>query len=90
MTFPPLWVSPPGYDNAVQEMSRPRYGWAVITSPAGMNGGKIAVLGVTDWEKALATMPYRWLNSHPLQPAPVDQTLALAEETYKARKGAAT
>jgi hypothetical protein len=41
------------------------------------------VVTVSDWAKALATGPYRWLNTHPSQPAPPEETKALAVETWE-------
>lgn len=87
--FSPPWSRPPGFDATIAEMGRPRYGWAVITSPSGAGGGQLAVLAVTDWERALATLPHRWLNQHPEQPAPVERTAALAEETWRRHRQAA-
>jgi hypothetical protein len=77
------WPSPPGYQHITAEMQKPRFGWAVITAPGGSGGAHLAVITVMDWHRAKRTMPYRWLNSHPRQPAPVSETLALAEETWK-------
>jgi hypothetical protein len=64
-----------------------RYGWAVLVGGPRASGGgdthsHIAVITVSDWEKALATAPYRWLNTHPSQPAPPEETKALAVETW--------
>lgn len=80
------WADPPGYKDALAQSRFPRYGWAVITSPSGSSGGKIAVIPVIDWELAKRTYPYQWLNSHPNQPAPISETLRLAEETWAKRR----
>lgn len=84
----PNWVSifttkhdldPPGYVESFLEAHDTlcHYGWAVMTTKG------IAVIRVTDWEKAKKTMPYQWLNTHQKQPAPVSETLELAKETAK-------
>lgn len=75
------WADPPGFRDTCADMSRPSYGWAVITSPGGASGARIAIIEVKDWQLALRTMPYRWLNVHPRQPASVNDTAELVEET---------
>ena len=75
------WPDPPGYQDTVREMKAPRYGWAVLTAPPHV---EIAVISITDWETAKQGFPYRWLNTHPKQPAPPGETLELAKATYKA------
>lgn len=69
----------PGYVEAFLEAhdTANHYGWAVMT----VRG--IAVVKVTDWERAKRTMPYQWLNRHPKQPVSVEDTLELAKETAK-------
>lgn len=86
------WPDPPGYRDALIKSKLPRYGWAVITSPSGTSGGKIAIIPVSsdDWDYAKQTYPYQWLNSHPKQPASVSETLQLAEETWVKFRSKAT
>lgn len=74
MTWPPS----PGMAATIAALALPRYGWGVITTK-----GEFAVVPVTDWAAALRTMPYRWLNTHRLQPAPPCETLPLVEETWQ-------
>ena len=69
---------PPGYRETVNEIMSTDYGWAVINPR-----GDIAVIRVYDWDLAIETMPYRWLNTHPLQPATPGETFDLAVETWK-------
>ena len=84
----PNWVSiftvhdelnAPGYIEAFLEAhdTSHHYGWAVMTTRG------IAVIKVTDWEEAKRTQPFQWLNTHPKQPASVEDTLELAKETAK-------
>ncbi len=75
-----IWPPSPGMAAATAALALPRYGWGVITSK-----GNFAAVPVTDWAEALRTMPYRWLNTHPLQPAPPSETLPLVEETWRRR-----
>lgn len=75
------WRDPPGYRQTVEQLQSGSYGWAVLTPPPNAD---IAVIAVLDWEEAQRTMPYRWLNAHPDQPASVAATKALAVQTYKA------
>ena len=85
----PRWVSiftvredlePPGFAEAFIEAhdTSKQYGWGVLTTRG------VGVIKVFDWEKAKRTMPYKWLNTHKDQPAPVDKTEALVKETLKA------
>lgn len=81
-------IDPPGYRETFQLMKGKRYGWAVLVrGERNLEGGDpyshIAVITVRDWEKAQNTGPYRWLNTHPNQPAPPEDTKALAIETWK-------
>jgi hypothetical protein len=69
---------PPGYRETVNEIMSTDYGWAVINPR-----GDIAVVRVYDWDLAIETMPYRWLNTHPLQPTNPRETFDLAVETRK-------
>ena len=62
--------------------SAPVYGWAVV---AGLKG-EIAIIPVKDWKKAKATFPYQYLNNHPKQPASIEETKTLAEETWRKMK----
>ncbi len=74
-------------------MSKPApYGWAVMAptglSKEGGGGGMsvgIAVIAVKpeNWEAAKKTYPYQYLNTHPEQPASVEKTKELAEQTWK-------
>lgn len=84
----PNWVSiftqhdelnAPGYVEAFLEArdTSHHYGWAVMTTRG------IAVIKVTDWEEAKRVQPFQWLNTHPNQPASVEETLELAKETAK-------
>lgn len=70
----------PGYAEAFIESfdTSQHYGWAVMTSRG------LGVIKVTNWEKAKQKEPYQWLNTHPKQPASVEETLELAKETLKA------
>lgn len=70
-------VDPPGFAEAFIQAREEKYGWAVLTT-RGMT-----VIEVSDWEEARRTQPYQWLNTHPLQPASVEETLELAKETRK-------
>lgn len=79
---------PPGYRDTIERIRDRRYGWAVLVGGPRSSGGgdshsHIAVVTVSDWAKALATGPYRWLNTHPSQPAPPEETKALAAETWE-------
>lgn len=90
---PPRWVSiftvredldPPGYAEAFIKAhdTSTHFGWGVLTTKG------VGVVKVFDWEKAKKTMPYKWLNTHKDQPAPVNETEALVKETLRAlRKG---
>jgi hypothetical protein len=62
----------------IAALALPRYGWGVITTK-----GEFAVVPVTNWAHAQRTMPYQWLNTHRLQPAPPGETLPLVEETWQ-------
>lgn len=72
-------LAPPGYVNAFLEAhdTATHYGWGVLTTRG------IGVIKVFDWEEAKRVEPYQWLNTHPMQPAPVDETLELVKETLK-------
>jgi hypothetical protein len=72
------WQDPPGYQETANEIRSTNYGWAVINPR-----GEIAVVRVYDWSQACKTMPYRWLNTHPFQPATPEQTFDLALETRR-------
>jgi hypothetical protein len=77
-------VDPPGYKEVSATMQKPVYGWAVLVPrQIGAHGDqrKFAVIGVRDWRHAMATMPYKWLNEHPRQPASVEDTYELVLET---------
>lgn len=74
------WPDPPGYRLTADQSRQTRYGWAVITSPPKAD---IAVIAVSDWDQARSMMPYRWLNTHPDQPASIAATKALAMQSYK-------
>ena len=88
---PPMDIDPPGYREALQRMRGPRYGWAVLvggprTPGSGDSYGHIAVITVSDWERAKESGPYRWLNTHPNQPVRPEETKALAIETWERMK----
>lgn len=87
MSFSMEAKDPPGFRETFERMRGPRYGWAVfVGGPRASGGGEshshIAVVTVSDWAKAKATAPYRWLNTHPMQPAAPEETKALAVETW--------
>jgi hypothetical protein len=73
------WQDPLGHQETANKIRSTNYGWAVINSR-----GEIAVVRVYDWSQACQTMPYHWLNTHPLQPSTPTQTFDLALETLKA------
>lgn len=77
--------------------SAPVYGWAVMAwaglgadsgndqAKKGMRGD-IVIIPVKDWAKAKASLPYQYLNTHPKQPASIEETKILAEETWRKMK----
>jgi hypothetical protein len=77
------WQDPLGYQEITNKIKSTNYGWAVINSR-----GEIVVVRVYDWCQACQTMPYRWLNTHPLQPSTPAQTFDLALKTLEAFKKA--
>lgn len=79
---------PPGYRETVDLMKRPAYGWGVLVGRSQGGGDTLAIVTVRDWNKARLEMPYKWLNVHKNQPAPVDQTRKLCEETWQNLKKA--
>jgi len=72
-------LAPPGYVEAFLEAhdTTQHYGWGVLTTRG------IGVIKVFDWEEAKRIEPFQWLNAHPKQPAPVQETLELVKETLK-------
>lgn len=75
------------------------YGWAVMAwvglgaqghdelASKGMKGDIVIIpVKAERWKEAKTSWPYQYLNTHPKQPASIEDTKALAEETWKKMK----